>query len=103
MPTVIFDALDVVLATFLSLIANDYGPTCVGLVMWRAVQLGPSFSLQHSPMFILLLLFTMVERLVSFASDVAIERDWLTKLVGENRPHPMICVHLHHADLGVHN
>ncbi|KAL0048832.1 hypothetical protein WJX82_000311 [Trebouxia sp. C0006] len=53
-----------------------------GLVMWRAVQLGPSFHLQHSPLFLVLLVFTMLERLTSFASDVAIERDWLTKLVG---------------------
>ena len=53
-----------------------------GLVMWRAVQLGQSFHLQHSPLFLVLLLFTMLERLTSFASDVAIERDWLTKLVG---------------------
>ena len=51
--------------------------------MWRAVQLGQSFHLQHSPMFLVLLLFTMLERLTSFASDVAIERDWLTKLVGK--------------------
>lgn len=54
-----------------------------GLVMWRAVQLGQSFHLQHSPLFVVLLLFTMLERLTSFASDVAIERDWLTKLVGK--------------------
>ena len=54
-----------------------------GLVMWRAVQLGQSFHLQHSPLFLVLLLFTMLERLTSFASDVAIERDWLTKLVGK--------------------
>lgn len=51
--------------------------------MWRAVQLGQSFHLQHSPLFLVLLLFTMLERLTSFASDVAIERDWLTKLVGK--------------------
>lgn len=53
--------------------------------MWRAVQLGQSFHLQHSPLFLVLLLFTMLERLTSFASDVAIERDWLTKLVGESQ------------------
>ena len=51
--------------------------------MWRAVQLGQSFHLQRSPMFLVLLLFTMLERLTSFASDVAIERDWLTRLVGK--------------------
>ncbi|KAL3150048.1 hypothetical protein ABBQ38_013398 [Trebouxia sp. C0009 RCD-2024] len=54
-----------------------------GLVMWRAVQLGQTFHLQRSPMFLVLLLFTMLERLTSFASDVAIERDWLTRLVGK--------------------
>ena len=53
--------------------------------MWRAVQLGQSFHLQHSPLFLVLLIFTMLERLTSFASDVAIERDWLTKLVGESQ------------------
>ena len=58
-------------------------PWPAGLVMWRAVQLGQSFHLQHSPLFLILLLFTMLERLTSFASDVAIERDWLTKLVGK--------------------
>lgn len=51
--------------------------------MWRAVQLGPAFVFQQSPLFYALLLFTMLERLSSFASDVAIERDWLTQLVGE--------------------
>lgn len=51
--------------------------------MWRAVQLGPAFAFQNSPVFFALLLFTMLERLTSFASDVAIERDWLTQLVGE--------------------
>jgi len=62
------------------------GQLChAGLVMWRAVQLGPSFHLQHSPLFLVLLVFTMLERLTSFASDVAIERDWLTKLVGESQ------------------
>lgn len=53
-----------------------------GMLMWRAVQLGPSFTFQRSPLFFALLLFTMLERLTSFASDVAIERDWLTQLVG---------------------
>lgn len=62
------------------------GQLChAGLVMWRAVQLGQSFHLQHSPLFLVLLVFTMLERLTSFASDVAIERDWLTKLVGESQ------------------
>ena len=62
--------------------------TCVewcadaGMLMWRAVQLGSSFTFQSSPLFFALLLFTMLERLTSFASDVAIERDWLTQLVG---------------------
>ena len=51
--------------------------------MWRVVQLGQSFHLQRSPLFLVLLVFTMLERLTSFASDVAIERDWLTKLVGK--------------------
>ena len=50
--------------------------------MWRAVQLGSAFSFQQSPLFYALLFFTMLERLTSFASDVAIERDWLTQLVG---------------------
>ena len=63
-------------------VTEKYHPPA-GLVMWRAVQLGQSFHLQHSPLFLVLLLFTMLERLTSFASDVAIERDWLTKLVGK--------------------
>lgn len=74
-----------------------YSQLChAGLVMWRAVQLGPSFHLQHSPLFLVLLVFTMLERLTSFASDVAIERDWLTKLVGESQVNvcrPMLACH----------
>ena len=68
---------------------HTFKPVCyAGLVMWRAVQLGQSFHLQHSPLFLVLLVFTMLERLTSFASDVAIERDWLTKLVGKSAPPP---------------
>ena len=66
---------------------HTFKPVCyAGLVMWRAVQLGQSFHLQNSPLFLVLLVFTMLERLTSFASDVAIERDWLTKLVGKSPP-----------------
>lgn len=63
--------------------AQIYMHTNAGLLMWRALQLGQAFSFQQSPLFFALLFFTMLERLASFASDVAIERDWLTQLVGE--------------------
>lgn len=51
-----------------------------GLVMVHVLQLGPTLSLRRSPWFLVLLTCTMMERLSAFASDIAIERDWVTQV-----------------------
>ena len=55
-----------------------------GLVLLQVVRAGPTVSMQHSPLFPVLLILSMSERLCAFAADVAVERDWITQLAGAN-------------------
>lgn len=52
------------------------------LVLLRVVKAGPEYIIQKSPLFIVLLLMSMLERLSAFAADVAIERDYVPQLAG---------------------
>lgn len=54
-----------------------------GLVLLQVVKAGHSMPLQQSPLFPVLLILSMSERLCAFAADVAIERDWITQLAGK--------------------
>lgn len=58
---------------------------CTGLLMVYVLHLGPSLNLQRSSCFPVLLCCTMVERLSAFASDIAIERDWITQVQNLNQ------------------
>ncbi|BDA44279.1 Solute carrier family 40 member 3, chloroplastic [Coccomyxa sp. Obi] len=59
---------------------------CSGSVMVHVLHLGPALDLQRSTWFPVLLCCTMLERLSAFASDIAIERDWITQLSGKTNP-----------------
>lgn len=48
--------------------------------MVHVLHLGPALDLQRSTWFPVLLCCTMLERLSAFASDIAIERDWITQV-----------------------
>lgn len=52
------------------------------LVLLRVVKAGPEYVIQKSPLFVVLLLMSMLERLSAFAADVAIERDYVPQLAG---------------------
>lgn len=55
--------------------------TCdAGMVLMRILDLGPSVVLMRSAWFPVLLACAMTERLAAFASDIAIERDWITQV-----------------------
>lgn len=57
--------------------------------MLQAQALPAGVSFQQTHFFGLLLIFTMAERLAAFGADVAIERDWVTQLVGELLGQPL--------------
>ena len=52
-------------------------------MLLQVVRAGPTVSMQHSPLFPVLLILSMSERLCAFAADVAVERDWITQLAGD--------------------
>ena len=51
-----------------------------GMVLINILNLRPEVTLMHSPWFPILLACAMIERLAAFASDIAIERDWVTQV-----------------------
>ena len=66
-----------------------------GLVLLQVLRAGPTVSMQHSPLFPVLLILSMSERLCAFAADVAVERDWITQLAGAirgNRQQQPVCL-----------
>ena len=50
------------------------------MVLIRILDLGPTVILLRSAWFPVLLACAMTERLAAFASDIAIERDWITQV-----------------------
>ncbi len=63
-------------------ILSQYDGLLAGIVLLRALSAGPHVVLTESPLFLVLLVLAMVERLTAFAGEVAIERDWVTQLSG---------------------
>jgi len=54
-----------------------------GLVVLAAAS-NPVAAISEGPVFVALLLLSMVERLMAIASELAIERDWVTQLSGKD-------------------
>jgi hypothetical protein len=54
--------------------------SCVTLVAAAAT---PNVPLSASPLFAVLVVLAMAEKLASISSELAIERDWVTQLAGE--------------------
>ena len=52
---------------------------CAGVLLIYVLHIGQQVSLTRSPFFVLLVACSMLERLAAFASDIAIERDWVTQ------------------------
>ena len=58
----------------------DRACAAAGFVLIHVLRVGPQLTLTRSPWFILLVACSMLERLSAFASDVALERDWITQV-----------------------
>jgi hypothetical protein len=62
------------------------------MLLLQLVKAEPGFVIQKSPLFPILLVLSMAERLCAFAADIAVERDFVPQLAGNPlppNPHPL--------------
>jgi iron-regulated transporter 1 len=62
---------------------QSFAVTASGLVVLIAAM-NPALAITQGPLYASLLLFSMLERLTAIASELVIERDWVTQLAGKD-------------------